>query len=132
MTHGRDFAAGQAAQFIDDSIRPQDDLFGHVNGTWLESAELPADLAMIGGFIDLRLEAEAEVGDILREASEDARGGAAAPGSDRQKVGDLFASFMDEDRVEALGHAPLAADLAAIAALTDLPGLAQLLGRLQR
>jgi putative endopeptidase len=132
MTHGNGNAAGHAAVYIDDSIRPQDDLFGHVNGKWLESAEFRADLAMIGGFVDLSLEAEAEVGEILREASEAAGAGLAAPGTDRQKVGDLFASFMDEDRVEALGHAPLADDLAAIAALQDLPAFAQLLGRLQR
>ena len=123
MTHGNGNAAGYAAQYIDDSILPQDDLFGHVNGKWLESAEFRADLAMVGGFVDLSLEAEAEVGEILREASEAASAGLAAPGSDRQKVGDLVASFMDEDRVEALGHAPLANDLAAIAALQDLPGL---------
>lgn len=132
MTHGSEVSAGSAAQYIDDSIRPQDDLFGHVNGTWLESAEFRADLAMIGGFVDLSLEAEAEVGEILRAASEAAGAGVVAPGSDRQKVGDLFASFMDEDRIEALGHAPLADDLAAIAALQDLPGLAHLLGRFQR
>ena len=132
MTHGSDFVAEKAAQYIDDSIRPQDDLFGHVNGKWLESAEFRPDLAMIGGFVDLSLEAEAEVGEILREASEAAGAGSAAPGSDRQKIGDLFASFMDEDRVEALGHAPLADDLAAISALEDLPSFARILGRLQR
>src|SRR5689334_18864067 len=105
-------------EHADDSIRPQDDLFGHVNGRWLETAEIPADLSRTGGFIDLSLEAEAEVGDILREASAAAADGTAAPGSDRRKIGDLFASFMDEERVEALGAAPLADDLAAIAAVS--------------
>jgi putative endopeptidase len=132
MTLGNGSSAGHAAQYIDDSIRPQDDLFGHVNGKWLESAEFRADLAMIGGFVDLSLEAEAEVGEILREASEAAGAGTVDPGSDRQKVGDLFASFMDEERIEALGHAPLASDLAAIDGVQDLPGFAQLLGKLQR
>ena len=98
MTQDVGSATAQEAQHGDASIRPQDDLFGHVNGTWLKTAEFPADLSTIGGFIDLALEAEAEVGEILREASEAARAGAAAPGSDRQKIGDLFASFMDEDR----------------------------------
>jgi putative endopeptidase len=132
MTQAPDSAAVQDAQRGDPSIRPQDDLFGHVNGTWLKTAELPADLSTIGGFIDLSLEAEAELGEILREASEAAGAGLAAPGSDRQKIGDLFASFMDEDRIEALGAGPLAADLAAIEGIQDLRGLVALLGRFQR
>ncbi len=69
-------------EHADDTIRPQDDLFGHVNGRWLETAEIPADLSRTGGFIDLRLEAEADVGDILREASAAAADGSAGPGSD--------------------------------------------------
>jgi putative endopeptidase len=116
----------------DTEIRPQDDLFGHVNGGWLETVEIPSDLPAIGGYIDLVLEAEAQVGDILRAASEDAGTGVAEPGSPRRKIGDLFASFMDEARVEALGAEPLAEGLAAIAALTDPAGIAPLLGRLER
>jgi putative endopeptidase len=116
-------------EHADPGIRPQDDLFGHVNGRWLETAEIPADLPRTGGFVDLTLEAEAAVGAILADA---AAAGGAEPGSDRQKMGDLFASFLDEDRVEALGAEPLAADLSAIAALEDVRALAGLLGRLQR
>ncbi len=123
--------AGGADLGSADGVRPQDDLFGHVNGSWLATAEIPADLSRIGGFIDLVLEAEADVGAILREAAAAAADGTAAPGSDIQKMGDLFASFMDEDAVEALGADPLAADLAAVAAVTDPGGLATLLGRLQ-
>ncbi|OWY60775.1 hypothetical protein B7486_67355, partial [cyanobacterium TDX16] len=80
-------------EHADDAIRPQDDLFGHVNGEWLATAEIPSDLSSTGGFIDLVLESEAQVGEILREAVADAASGAAPKGSDRQKVGDLFASF---------------------------------------
>ncbi|MPY91679.1 MAG: peptidase M13 [Acidimicrobiia bacterium] len=115
-----------------DHVRPQDDLFGHVNGPWLETAEIPADLPTVGGFMDLVLESEAEVGDILREASEASGAGAAPLGSNRQKVGDLFASFLDEARVEALGAEPLRDDLAAIAALEDVASLGALLGRFER
>ena len=116
-------------EHIDPAVRPQDDLFGHVNGRWLDSAEIPADLSTIGGFVDLVLEAEADVGAILREASE---ADDLPPGSDRRKIGDLYASFMDEERIEALGHRPLDDDLAAIAAVGDLRGLAEVAGRLQR
>jgi putative endopeptidase len=112
--------------------RPQDDLFGHVNGAWLETAEIPPDLPSTGGFIDLVLEAEADVVAILREASDAAAAGSAPVGSDRQRMGDLFAAFMDEGAVEALGAEPLRDDLAAIEALADVGSLAALLGRFQR
>src|SRR3712207_1835117 len=119
MKHEAGSAVAQHGQYVDHSIRPQDDLFGHVNGKWLESAEFRADLATIGGFVDLSLSAEAELGEILREASEASRAGDVARSSDRQKIGDLFASFMDEQHVESIGHEPLAADLLAIAGLQD-------------
>ena len=83
------------SEYADDRIRPQDDLFGHVNGRWLETAEIPPDLSRVGGFVDLALGAEAEVGRILAEASADAASGAAPAGTVRQKIGDLYASFVD-------------------------------------
>jgi predicted metalloendopeptidase len=116
---------------VDGAVRPQDDLFGHVNGSWLASAVIPDDLPMTGGFIDLRLGAEAEVGEILRAASAASASGEAVAGSGLRKIGDLFASFMDEERAEALGADPLAGDLAAIQAVADIDGLVRLLGRLQ-
>jgi endothelin-converting enzyme/putative endopeptidase len=119
-------------EHADDAIRPQDDLFGHVNGGWLATAEIPADLSSTGGFVDLVLESEAQVGDILREAAADAASGTAPKGSDRQKVGDLFASFVDEERIEALGYEPIAEHLAAIQAVADVPALVALFGRFQR
>ena len=120
------------SEHADPGIRPQDDLFGHVNGGWLSTVEIPADLPSVGGFIDLVLESEAQVRDILDEASEASASGGAEPGSNRQKIGDLYASFLDTGRIDALGIEPLAADLAAVDALTDVAQLAPLLGRLQR
>jgi predicted metalloendopeptidase len=116
----------------DESIRIQDDLFGHVNGAWLATAEIPADLAVSGGFIDLALEAEEVVGQILGEARDAVESGAADLSDDRRKLGDLYASFLDVDQVEALGAAPIADDLAAIAAVTDTSELVRLIGRFQR
>ena len=116
----------------DDTIRPQDDLFGHVNGGWLETVEIPADLSTAGAFVDLVLDAERQVGNILVEAAERSGDGRPARGSTVQKLGDLYASFMDEDRVERQGIAPLADDLAAIDAVTDRSGLMRLLGSLSR
>lgn len=116
----------------DPSIRPQDDLFGHVNGRWLAEAEIPADLPMTGAFIQLVLDAEAQVGDILRAAADASEAGGLEAGTPRQQIGDLFRSFLDEERIEALGAAPLQPHLDAIAALRDTSEFAELLGRVDR
>ena len=114
------------------TVRPQDDLFGHVNGAWLASAEIPADLPIAGSFVDLILAAERDAAEILRDAAARAAAGEAAPGSNQQKLGDIFASFMDEDRVEELGAEPLREDLAAIDAVDDMSALVGVLGRFER
>jgi putative endopeptidase len=114
------------------AVRPQDDLFGHVNGAWLASTEIPADLPIAGSFVDLILAAERDAAEILRDAAARATAGEAAPGSNQQKLGDIFASFMDEDRVEELGAEPLREDLAAIEAVDDMSRLVRVLGRFER
>ena len=114
---------------LDPEVRPQDDLFGHVNGRWAARTEIPADKARYGSFDALRDRAELDVRAIVEETAADTK---AEPGSPRRKVGDLFTSFMDRDRVEALGSDPLAEDLAAISAVSDLRELAEVMGRLQR
>jgi putative endopeptidase len=113
---------------LDPSVRPQDDLFRYVNGTWLATAEIPADRALQATFN--MLADEAEVG--LRELIEEAAGSDAEPGTAARKVGDLYASFCNTERVDALGVTPLRDDLAAIASVTDVTGLLALSGRLQR
>ena len=127
-----DRTAAAAAAGTDPSIRPQDDLFGYVNGPWLEQAEIPADLPTAGAFVDLLLDAERQVADILHEAAARAGRGETDLGSAEQKIGDLYASFMADDRVEALGAQPLSSDLDAIDAVADTTELVHLLGRLER
>jgi predicted metalloendopeptidase len=99
---------------FDRSVRPQDDFFKFVNGGWLARTEIPADASSWGAFNELREMSRTALHSIVDEA---ARGNAPA-GSEGQKVGDLYASYMDSARVESLGVTPLQADLAAIAALT--------------
>ena len=95
--------SGIATDELDRTIRPQDDLFRHVNGKWIARTEIPSDKARYGSFYVLAEEAEKAVRDIIVESQ------SADPGTEERKVGDLYASFMDEERVEALGAAPLAA-----------------------
>lgn len=111
---------------LDPEVRPQDDLFRHVNGRWMERTEIPADKARYGSFIVLYEEAEQAVREIIEES----RG--AEPGTEARKVGDLYASFMNEERAELLGATPIAAQLVE----TTLPGtideLLEAVGRLER
>jgi endothelin-converting enzyme/putative endopeptidase len=116
----------------DPHIRPQDDLFGHVNGRWLETVEIPPDLPMVGGFVTLALEAEAQVDQILRDAAAAASAGEVAEYSPQQQIGDLYTSFLDEAAVERLGVAPLSGLLARVAAISSPAEFADVLGRLER
>jgi endothelin-converting enzyme/putative endopeptidase len=113
---------------MDLHVRPQDDLFGHVNGTWLATAEIPADRSSWGPFVQLADEAEQQVRAIIEELAATE----AEPGTNAQKIGDLYASFMDEDAVEALGATPLRSRLAAVYAVADLSELARLVGTNER
>jgi putative endopeptidase len=100
---------------VDPNVRPQDDLFAHVNGPWVRATPIPADRGRYGTFDELRETAEQHVREIIEEvAAGDPQSGTVAA-----KVGDLYASFMDEDAVEALGSQPLAQDLARAAAVSS-------------
>lgn len=120
--------SGIDLSWVDESVRPQDDLFEHVNGVWLREHVIPEDRAVDGAFHVLRDRAEENVRDLITECAESTP----APGSDAQKIGDLFASFMDTDHINELGITPISADLAAIGEATGRTELAQLIGAGQR
>ncbi|HEX6250037.1 MAG TPA: M13 family metallopeptidase [Gemmatimonadaceae bacterium] len=106
---------------FDNSVRPQDDFFRHVNGGWLSRAKIPDDRATVGSFADLGEESQQQLRAII-EAAMNATD--AAPGSERRKIGDLYASYMDTARIEAAGITPLKEELDRIAAIrshADLP-----------
>jgi putative endopeptidase len=111
---------------FDSGVRIQDDLFRHVNGTWLKTTEIPADKPLTGAFIELRDQAEAAVRDIITTLE----GG--APGSDEARIADLYASFMDEDAVERAGVSPILPLLAAIDSVETVPDLTRMVGGFAR
>lgn len=113
---------------IDASVRPQDDLYQHVNGGWLNSTVIPDDRPLEGTFTALRDASELAVKEIIERA---AARGAEATGIER-KIGDLYNSFMDESAVEAKGLDPLRARLAEVFATRSVPALVALAGRLFR
>ncbi|HSU15292.1 M13 family metallopeptidase [Longimicrobium sp.] len=100
---------------FDRSVRPQDDFYQFVNGNWARTAQIPADRGSFGAFVSLTDRSEAAVHQILDQAV--AANG--ARGSDTQKLGDLYASFMDSARVEQLGITPIRPDLARIRAVNS-------------
>jgi putative endopeptidase len=112
---------------MDLDIRPQDDLFGHVNGTWLAEAEIPSDRASWGPFVMLADIAEEQVRAIIEACA-----AGEVEGEDAKKIGDLYASFMDTARVDELGITPILGVLAAIDDLHDLRGLSAFLGEFER
>ncbi|MET1035226.1 MAG: M13-type metalloendopeptidase [Arthrobacter sp.] len=116
----------------DRSVRPQDDLYRHVNGGWLATAEIPADQGSYGSFMKLRDESEAAVREIIEEAQASALSGDGAADPRSARIGALYASFMDEEAIEARGMDPLRADLASVYAVGDLGDLVRLTGSLQR
>ncbi|MGB1563818.1 MAG: M13 family metallopeptidase [Sinimarinibacterium flocculans] len=122
-------SAGIDREQFDPSVRPQDDFYRHVNGIWLKNNPVPSDKSNYGSFTRLADEAEAQLRTIIEEsASKKDR----APGSDEQKVGDYYAAFMDEARVEKLGLEPLAGELKRIDGLEDRAALARQLAHLTR
>ena len=116
-----------AREGMDTTIRPQDDLFGHVNGAWLDTVQIPDDRSSWGPFVSLSDTCELQVREIIQAAA-----AGEIEGDGGRKVGDLFASFMDTDRIEQLGAEPIQALLAAVDALEDKSELAGFIGGFER
>ena len=114
---------------MDQGIRPQDDLFGHVNGAWLSAVQIPADRSSWGPFVELADVAEGQIQTIIADIGQ---ADPAALDEDSRKIAALYASFMDEDAVEARGLAPIQPLLAQIEGIGDLTALAAFLGRFER
>ncbi|MEU7814877.1 M13-type metalloendopeptidase [Pseudonocardia sp. NPDC049154] len=117
--------SGLDLRWVDPGTRPQDDLFGHVNGAWLTSHVIPDDRAQDGAFRDLRDRAEEDVRAIVEGAGD-------LEGPEARQIADLYASFMDTDGIEARGVEPLRPLLAEIVQAADKAELAAVLGRRQR
>ncbi len=114
---------------LDAGVRPGDDFFAYVNGGWVRRAGIPADKAEVGGLASLQDEALERTKVLLEEAA--AKPDAAA-GSDLRKIGDWYASYMDEAAIEKAGLAPIRPELAAIDAVTNSEQLIELFARNHR
>jgi putative endopeptidase len=111
---------------LDAAVRPQDDLYRYVNGSWIAATPIPDDKARYGSFTVLAEAAELAVRDIIERSQ------GAEPGTEQRKLGDLFASFTDEERLEALGTAPIEPLLAEIDAIDSTEDVVRMVGRFER
>jgi len=121
--------SGIDTQYIDTSVRPQDDFFTYLNGKWLKTTEIPADKSSWGTFAKMRDDTQPQLLGIIEAAQKDPN---KKTGTDVQKIGDLYASFMDEARLETLGVKPLASELQRIRTLKDKKGLPNLIAHLSK
>ena len=107
---------------FDAAVRPQDDLFRHVNGTWLTTTPIPEDKSSWGAFQELRDNSEKAVHDIVESVSSDDLS------SVEGKITALYASFMSEDHIEELDDKPLRRLLDMVDAISSPAQLARYLG----
>lgn len=119
-------SAGVATENIDPSVRPQDNFFNYLNGKWIKNTEIPADKASWGSFAKLHDDTQP----ILRAIIEKSAASKPAAGTDAQRIGDFYASFMDEPKLEQLGLKPLNAELSKIGAIKDKSELPAVLAHL--
>ena len=122
LNHQSLSSAGLDFSHHDKSVRPQDDLYRHFNGSWLKTAEIPADRASDGAFIKLRIQSEARVREIIEGAT----------GSDEAtKIAHIYASFMDDAAVNTKGGAPIADELAQVDSISGLTDFISILSKLE-
>src|SRR5450755_1016659 len=98
---------------MDRSVAPGDDFYAFANGGWLKSHEIAADRVVIGTGQTVFDETQRRTAELIKTAD------TAAPGTEARKIGDLYASYMDEAAIEAKGIAPLAPILEQLTAVTD-------------
>ena len=110
---------GISIEFMDESVRPQDDFYNYVNGGWMKTAVIPADKSSWGSFNELREKTDenslAILKNILTEKYE--------KGTEGQKIQDLYATYMDMDKRNADGINPIKGDLAKIDAIKNMKDL---------
>ena len=132
--------SGVDMQYADHSVRAQDDLYRYLNGKWLDSFQLPPDKGFYGSFTyidDTTQEQLRGIVEGLAQAGGAGNGtvsgnGPARADAEVRKLTDLYASFMDETRLDALGLKPLQGELKAIDAISDRSEIPALIAHLNR
>src|SRR3954451_3951400 len=113
----------KALDDIDRSVKPGDDFYWYANGGWLKTVAIPPGQTSFDTRAILKERTSERVRSLIQGAEATARDGVA------KKVGDYYASFMDQSTIEAKGFKPLAHDMATISDITDRASLSAYLGR---
>jgi putative endopeptidase len=121
-SHGVDLAS------LDKTCKPCEDFYGYANGEWLKKNPVPASYPRWGRFDELAETNRERLRQILDKAAADTN---AVSGSNEQKIGDFYASCMDETRINAEGANPIKPEVERISAIGDLAGLQAEVARLQ-
>lgn len=116
----KELTSGVLTEYMDITVNPGDNFTAFVSGKWVKETEIPADKASYGVGYILHEESEDNVKKIIEESAS----GDFAAGSDEQKVGDLFQSFMDVEKRNELGLTPIQDELTKIDALKNYDDLA--------
>ena len=128
QSHAAPFASGVETEYFDNSVPARQDFYEHVNGKWLATTTIPPVKASYGP-ADQNFD---ETQERLRAIVQDAAQSDEPSGSDARKIADLYASFMDEARIDALELKPLQPELDRIDALKSKADLAPLIAHLQQ
>jgi predicted metalloendopeptidase len=120
--------AGVDVAAFDTSVRPQDDFFRYTQGKWLKDVDIPSDRSSWGAFNVAQDKVEQQIRTLIEKAAQDKQ---AKAGSDGQKMGDFYNSFIDQKRRDELGLAPLKGELARINGLRDKKALGSLLAHFE-
>jgi putative endopeptidase len=110
---------------MDRTVKPGDDFYAFVSGTWARTTQIPADRSSYGAFAELRDLSEARV----RKLVEGYRIDSPAAGGDQAKVAALYRSFLDEAAVDALDASPLLPRIQAITRTASRDDMVRLMGR---
>ena len=125
----KQLTSGISLENMDTNAAPQEDFYVYTNGTWLKNQVIPADKSNYGSFTKLYDDAQKNLKLIIEQASADQ---SAAVGSEQQKLGDFYNSFMDEEAVNAKGVTPLKPMFDSIDNIKTHDDVAEMFGALYR
>jgi putative endopeptidase len=124
----QELTSGITKKNMDTLVNPGDDFDAFVNGTWSKNTKIPADKASYGAFDMLYDQSQKDVKAIIEDASK----GDFAEGSDQQKIGDYYASYINRKERDAKGVAPIQPELKTIDAIANYTDLAAFFGKANR
>ncbi len=127
-TPAKTLISGVEQENFDPAVKHTENFFYSVNGTWLQKTEIPADKSNYGSFTKLYDDSQVAMRTIIESAAAKKD---KVSGTDEQKLGDFYNSYMDEAGIEAKGVTPIKADLDKIAAIKDHTELARVMGEMQ-